>query len=113
MDLSNMNIGDIMRMLQNPQAVREQAEALKAKTAAIEATGSAGGGMVKITLNGALEMKSCEIAPEVVDPADIPMLQDLVRAAYNDACSKAREALQNELGASFGGLPPGMFGGQA
>jgi len=113
MDFSAMNIGDIMKMLQNPDAIREQGEAFKAKTSAIEVTGSAGGGMVKITLNGALEMKACVIAPEAVDPSDVAMLQDLVRAAYNDACTKAREAIQNELGSGFGGLPPGMFGGQA
>lgn len=113
MDFSGMNFGDIMRMLQNPQAIKAQAEALKAKTEAIEVVGSSGGGMVKITMNGALEMKACEIAPEVVDPADIGMLQDLVRAAYNDASAKAKEAIERELGAGLGsmGLPPGLLGG--
>jgi DNA-binding YbaB/EbfC family protein len=110
-----MDFNDIMRMLQNPGAIKAQAEALKAKTEAIEVTGSSGGGMVKITLNGALEMKGCEIAKEVVDPEDIGMLQDLVRAAYNDASAKAKEALEQELGSNLGsmGLPPGLFGGIA
>ena len=110
-----MDFNDMMRMLQNPGAIKAQAEALKAKTDAIEVTGSSGGGMVKITLNGALEMKGCEIAKEVVDPADIVMLQDLVRAAYNDASAKVKESLERELGANLGsmGLPPGLFGGMA
>lgn len=110
-----MDFNDMMRMLQNPGAIKAQAEALKAKTDAIEVTGSSGGGMVKITLNGALEMKACEIAKEVVDPADIAMLQDLVRAAYNDASAKVKESLERELGANLGsmGIPPGLFGGMA
>lgn len=108
-----MNINEIFEMLKNPQALQAQAEALRAKTASIEATGSAGGGMVRVTLTGALDMKSCEIAPEVVDPAEVGLLQDLVRAAYNDAAAKVREAVQRELAGGMGGmpLPPGMFGG--
>jgi len=105
-----MDFNDIMRMIKDPQAIQAQAEQLKAKTMAIEVTGSSGGGMVKITLNGGFEMKSCAIAPEIVDPADVGMLQDLVRAAYNDAMAKVREELNRELAGGLGGmgLPPGF-----
>lgn len=107
-----MDFNDIMRMIKDPQALQAQAEQLKAKTMAIEVTGSSGGGMVKITINGAFEMKSCFISPELVDPSDVVMLQDLIRAAHNDALAKVREELNRELSNGLGGmgLPPGFPG---
>ncbi|MEI6389211.1 MAG: YbaB/EbfC family nucleoid-associated protein [Spirochaetota bacterium] len=108
-----MNIADMMEMLRNPQALAARAEELKRMTDAIEATGSAGGGMVKITVNGSMAIKSCIISPEVVDPDDVQMLQDLVIAAFNDAQSHIKESLQRSLAENMGGmgLPPGLFGG--
>jgi DNA-binding YbaB/EbfC family protein len=108
-----MNFTDIMNMLRNPQAIQAQVEEMRVKTIRIQATGSSGGGMVRVTLNGALDMLSCEILPEVVDPADVAMLQDLVRAAYNDAVVKVKEEVQREFAGEFGGLPlpPGAPGG--
>lgn len=108
-----MNFADIMEMLKNPQALQARVEELRAKTLRIQVTGSSGGGMVKITLNGALDMLSCEIAPEVVDPKEISLLQDLVRAAYNDASAKVKEAAQRELSEGVEGMPmpPGFPGG--
>ncbi len=107
-----MNFNELFEMLRNPQALQAQAEELKRRTAAIEATGSSGAGLVRITLNGALEMRSCVIAPEAIDPPDAALLGDLVRAAYNDAAAKVREAVQAELASGLGGfpLPPGFFG---
>jgi len=108
-----MNFADMMEMFRNPQAMQAKMNELRDRTARIEATGSSGGGMVKITLNGALDMLSCEITPEAVDPSDIALLQDLVRAAYNDAALKVKEEVQKELAAGMEGLPipPGMLGG--
>ena len=108
-----MNFNDIMEMLRNPQAMQARMNELREKTARLEATGSAGGGMVRITLNGALDMLSCEIAPEAVQAGDIALLQDLVRAAYNDAGQKIKDAVQRELATGADGMPypPGMFGG--
>jgi DNA-binding YbaB/EbfC family protein len=99
-----------MDMLRNPQAVQARFAELREKTERIRATGSAGGGMVKVTLSGSLEMISCEIAPEAA--LDAVLLQDLVRGAFNDAAAKVKEALQSELSGE-GGLPfpPGMLGG--
>jgi DNA-binding YbaB/EbfC family protein len=107
-----VNFADIMEMLRNPQAMQARVEELRAKTARVRATGSSGGGMVKVTLSGELEMLACEIAPEVVDPKDVVILQDLVRAAYNDASAKVKEAMQRELSEDLGGmpLPPGFPG---
>lgn len=108
-----MDFNDLMKMISNPQAIQAQAEQLKKKTEAIEVTGSSGGGMVKIVINGSFEMKACSIAPEVIDPADASMLQDLVRAAYNDAVAKIREEMNRELSTSMGmpGGFPGFPGG--
>ena len=109
-----MNFADLMEALRNPQAIAAKAEEFKRKTEAMEATGSSGGGMVRVTIDGTMAVKSCVIAPEAVDPADLGMLQDLVVAAFNDAQSKIRETLQRELSSGMGdmGIPPGLFGGQ-
>jgi nucleoid-associated protein EbfC len=108
-----MNFAEIMDMLRNPQAMQARMTELREKTERIQATGSAGGGMVRVTLNGALDMIACEIAPEA--GGDVVLLQDLVRGAFNDAAAKVKEAVQAELSSGMGDLPfpgmPGMLGG--
>jgi DNA-binding YbaB/EbfC family protein len=108
-----VNLSDMMEMLRNPQAMQARMNELRDRTARIEATGSSGGGMVRISLNGSLDMLSCEISPEALASGDGPLLQDLVRAAYNDAARKVKESIQSELTSGMDGipLPPGMFGG--
>ncbi|HCO48001.1 MAG TPA: DNA-binding protein [Spirochaetaceae bacterium] len=108
-----MELNDLMNMLKNPQAIQAKANELKQKTAALRATGQSGGGMVKVTLSGEMEMLECSIAPEVIDPADPGMIADLVRAAHHDAAGRIQEAIRQQLSESMGGmsLPPGMFGG--
>jgi len=102
-----------MDMLRNPQAIQARMVELRERTERIRATGSAGGGMVRVTLNGALEMISCEIAAELASGGDAAFLQDLVRGAHNDAAAKVKEAVQAELSAGMEGMPfpPGMLGG--
>ena len=99
-----------MDMLRNPQAMQARMTELRDQNSRVRATGSSGGGMVRISLTGDMEMLSCEIAPEVVDPAEIGMLQDLIRAAYNDAAARAKEALGKELSSGMEGMaiPPGF-----
>lgn len=108
-----MDLNDIMKMLRDPQAVQRQMQEAQARVAAVTAVGSAGGGMVKITLNGGMEMLAVEIAPELMAPEERGMVQDLVRAAYNDASAKVKETLQSELARSAGGLGDlsSIFGG--
>ncbi|MGA2545607.1 MAG: YbaB/EbfC family nucleoid-associated protein [Rectinemataceae bacterium] len=108
-----MNFAEIMEMLRNPQALQAQMTELREKTERIRATGNSGGGMVRVTLNGALEMLSCEISPEIVAGGDTALIQDLVRGAFNDAAAKVKESLQAELSSGMGGMPfpPGMLGG--
>jgi len=108
-----MELNDLLNMLKNPQAIQAKADELRRKTASIRATGQAGGGMVKVTLSGEMEMLECVIAPEVVDPSDPGMIADLVRAAHHNAAEKIQTAIREQLSDSMGGmsLPPGMFGG--
>jgi hypothetical protein len=74
----------------------------------IHVEGNAGGGMVTAGMDGHKRLKSLRIAHEVVDPADIEMLQDLILAAVNDAQSKVEEKLKNSLGGMAGGMPGGF-----
>jgi nucleoid-associated protein EbfC len=107
-----MNFSEIMEMLRNPQAMQARMTELREKTERIQATGSSGGGMVRVTLNGSLEMISCEIAPELVQGGDASLVQDLVRGAFNDASVKVKESMQAELSSGMGDMPfpPGMPG---
>ncbi len=101
------NMGNMMKQMQKMQKQMQKAqEALKEKTV----QGTAGGGMVSITLNGHKEVLDVEIQPEAVDPDDVDMLQDLVVAAMNDALKKVDELVQQDLGKLTGGLNlPGLF----
>ena len=95
--------GNMQAMMR--QAQKMQQDAMKAKEE-LDSTifeGTASGGMVKIEINGAFEMQSVKINPEVVDSDDVEMLEDLIVAAYNDAKNKAEDAKSQKMGA-FGGL---------
>jgi DNA-binding YbaB/EbfC family protein len=99
-------------ILKNAQKIQEQMGSFQEKLGTISETGSAGGGMVEIDLNGRMELLGVRILPEAA--ADLEMLQDLVAAAYNSAAGKMREALNREMASLMGmagGLPPGFPGG--
>ncbi len=97
------NMNQLMKMAQ------DMSKQMEDKMNAIEVEGNAGGGMVKVILNGHKNILSIEISKEVVDPEDIEMLQDLITAAFNDAVSKVDDELKDNLGSSLpGGLPGGM-----
>jgi len=96
------NMNQLMSMAQN------MARDMEAKMNQLAVEGNSGGGMVKVTLNGHKHVIDLKIAPEVVDPADIEMLQDLVIAALNDAQGKVDEELKGQLGPMGGGLPGGF-----
>jgi nucleoid-associated protein EbfC len=101
------NLGNIMnqaKMMQNRLAQIQ--EEMGTKT--VEA--SSGGGMVTVTVNGRQEILSVKIEPEVVNPADVEMLQDLIQAAVNDALRKAQDLVSQEMAKVTGGLKiPGLF----
>jgi DNA-binding YbaB/EbfC family protein len=99
-------------LLKSAQKIQEQMGAFQEKLGGIVETGSAGGGMVEIMLNGRMEILGVRILPEAA--ADVEMLQDLVAAAFASAVDKIREALNREMGALMGlagGMPTGFPGG--
>lgn len=93
--------------MRQAQELQGQLQAAQDSAAAREVVGSAGGGVVKVTVTGALEFRSVQISPEAVDPADVGMLEDLVLAAIHDATAQARRLTQDLLGDA---VPPGLPG---
>ena len=106
----NINPFDILK---NAQKIQEQMGTLQEKLGVIKITGSAGGGMAEVDLNGRMEVLAVRIAPEAMEGGDREMLQDLVAAAFSNALEKVREAVNGEVGGLIpGGLQgfPGMPG---
>lgn len=101
------NLGGLMKQAQKLQArMAEIQEELGRRTV----TAQAGGGMVEATVNGRQELVSMRIDPEVANPDDIEMLQDLVTAAINEALNRSREMVAQEMSKLTGGLQiPGLF----
>jgi len=102
------NMANLMKQAQKMQKdMMKLQEELQEKT--IEAT--AGGGAVTVTVSGKKEIKAIAIKPEVVDPEDVEMLQDLIMAAVNEAMRKAEEMVSAEMNRITGGMGglPGMF----
>jgi len=102
------NMGQIMKQAQKFQTkMAKLQEELSERT--VEA--SAGGGMVTVVANGGQDVLSINIEPEVVDPEDVEMLQDLIMAAVNDALNKAKAMMNEEMGQLTKGMNiPGMPG---
>ena len=102
-----MNINQLMKQAQQMQKKMEEAQK---KVEELEVEGPAGGGMVKVIMNGKGIAKSISIDKTIIDPEDNEMLEDLVVAAINDAKSKIDEESGDILGEASGGLkmPPGM-----
>lgn len=99
--------GNIMKEAQKLQA---QLEAMKVEVGRREVEASAGGGMVTVKANGNQEILSIKLDPEVINPNDAQMLEDLILAATNEALRKAREMLSAEMGKLAGGLKiPGLM----
>ncbi|MCX8044620.1 MAG: YbaB/EbfC family nucleoid-associated protein [Desulfobacterota bacterium] len=96
-----MNIHTIM---QQAQKLQERLQQIQEELGEKTVTASAGGGMVEVVANGKQEILSITIAPEAVDPRDIPMLQDLVVAAVNQALKASRQLLQDEMLKITGGI---------
>jgi DNA-binding YbaB/EbfC family protein len=97
-------------MMKQVQQMQEDMVAAQAALAETTVDGTAGGGMVKATVTGTGDLLAIELSPEVVDPDDIEMLQDLVVAAVADA-SRAAQALQSErMGGVTGGIDLSAFG---
>lgn len=101
---------DLNKMLKQLQEAHSKMARIQEELASKTIEGSAGGGMVKVVTNGRREVLSVKIDPTVVDPEDVEMLEDLVSAAVNDACSRVDEMVRSEMGRLAGGLSiPGLM----
>ena len=99
-----MNIQEMM------QQAKDMQERLQKQMATTRVEASAGGGMVTVVVNGAKQLQSIKIDPEVVSKDDVEMLQDMIVAAVNDASRKVDEELGKAMGGLMGGLKiPGLF----
>lgn len=101
--------------LQQVKALQEKMIKMQEELALKTVEASAGGGMVTVVVNGRQEILSIKVDPQVVDPEDIEMLQDLIVAAVNDGLKRAQEMASSEMGKLAGGLHipglniPGLF----
>jgi hypothetical protein len=97
-------------LLKQAQQLQSKMQALQEDLAKRTVSAQAGGGMVEATVSGRQELLSLRIDPEVVSPADVDLLQDLILAAVNEALNRSRELAAQEMGKLTGGLGiPGMF----
>jgi DNA-binding YbaB/EbfC family protein len=105
-------VGQQFKMLKQLQQMQARMAKIQEELGAKTVTGTAGGGVVEVIVNGHQRVLSVTVKPEVVDPADVERLQDLLLAAVNDAMDKARELASKEMGSVTAGLglPPGMMG---
>ncbi len=103
-------IGQVASMLKNLPKIREEMERLQGRLGQISAEGDAGGGLVKVRVNGHMEVQRCTLADEAVKLNDRELLEDLIAAATNQALQKIRQQVAEEtskMAAGFG-LPAGM-----
>jgi DNA-binding YbaB/EbfC family protein len=100
--------GNIAQLMQQAQKMQENMQRAQEELASVEVTGSAGGGMVSVTITGRMECRKVRIDPGVL--SDQEMLEDLIAAAFNDAVGKANATSQEKMGAATAGMPipPGM-----
>ena len=96
--------GNMNQVVAQAQRMQRQIEMAQAEIQAMEFTGTAGGELVKVTVTGKHQVKSVEIAKDVVDPEDIEGLQDLIIAACNQALEQVDKTNQERIGAITGGM---------
>jgi nucleoid-associated protein EbfC len=106
--------GNIAQLMQQAQKMQENMQRAQEELASLEVTGSAGGGMVSVTLTGRMECRKVQIDPSVLSDAE--MTEDLVVAAINDAVNKVNAESQAKMAGATAGMPippgmkiPGMF----
>jgi len=104
---SGMNMNNLMKQAQKIQKqMAQMQEELAQKTLEV----SAGGGAIKVTVSGEKQIVDLTISPDVVDPDDVEMLQDLVISAVNEALRQMEESINSQMSKLTGGMNmPGMF----
>ena len=100
--------GNIGQLMQQAQKMQENMQRVQQEIAAMEVTGSAGGGMVTVTLSGSKECRKVRIDPSVL--SDPEMAEDLIAAAFNDASNRIDAASREKMAGATAGmpLPPGV-----
>ena len=101
-------MGNMQQLMKQAQRMQENMTKKQAELNAREFSAASGGGMVKVTVNGAREVLSVEIDPQCVDPEDVEMLQDLVLSAVNGALKEAASTMEQEMGKLTGGMNLGF-----
>jgi len=104
------DLGALMGLMRNFPKLKEEVEAMQARMAELSAEGDAGAGLVKVRVNGKLEGVRCELSDEALRMGDREMLEDLIKAATNQAFTRVRQRMSEESAkmAANMGLPPGM-----
>lgn len=102
--------GNMNNMLKQVQKMQKEMEKTQSQLEEKEVEVTAGGGAITVKVNGKKELLDIQIKPEVVDPDDVEMLQDLIVAAINEAMREADEMVSKEMGKITGGMNiPGLF----
>jgi len=95
---------DPMELFKNLQSLQSQMTGMQDKMKDVLAVGTSGGDMVSVEINGAMEVIKVKISPDIVDPEDITMLEDLILAAFTDAGTKIKVKLASEMSSFTGDL---------
>lgn len=102
--------GGMGNLMKQAQQMQQKMVKLQEEIAKKTLEASVGGGMVSVTVNGKNEVLRIKIEPQVVDPNDIEMLEDLIVAGVNEAIRKAQDMVNEEMGKLTGGMKiPGLF----
>ena len=101
---------DLMGMMKQAKELQDRMQRLQDEVAALTIEGTAGGGLVRVTVNGKSEMKTVKIDPSLLKPDEVEIVEDLIVAAINEARGKAEAKLAEKMRELTGGLtlPPGM-----
>ena len=101
---------DMQSMVHQARKMQDQITALQEDIEQRSFSAAAGGGAVSVTVSGKKTIESITLKPEVVDPEDIEMLQDLIISAVNEAIAQVEETTENEMSKITGGVSlPGLF----
>jgi DNA-binding YbaB/EbfC family protein len=103
-------LGQLTTLMKMLPKIKEEMDRYQQQLAQVTAEGDAGGGMVKVKVNGKMEVLSCSLTDEALKLNDREMLEDLIRAATNQALIKVKQQNADEMGkvAAGLGLPPGL-----
>ena len=98
-----------MDILKNASGIQAKMEEMKKSMESLSVSGY-GGDMVRVDMNGRMEITDVKISPDAIDASDPSMTEQLVKAACTDAYNKMKQKMNEELSSRMGGLPPGFAG---